>query len=815
MSDNEKNERPAPLSAEALGIPVRAEDFAFVSTQDLPRAEGWLGQDRAVDAIRMAASIEHSDFNAFVLGTPGSGRRTVIRSILKEAAAKKPCPSDWIYVNNFETPDKPIAIELPAGVAMRFRKAMESFIDELANDIPALFESDDYQARRSAIEQKFSEVHETKLGGVFENARAREVVILRTPVGFTVAGTQEGEVLTPETYEALEEKRRAQVDAAIEETQEELAAVLKSFPALQKQHRHEVEDLNYTMATEGVDAAIKVVRDAFADLEAAKDYIENVRHDLIENVAIFLLHEEGADAGPFPVATTKHFAKPQFRDYTVNVIVCHDPEAAEGAPVIEEDLPMLGNLIGRTEFESTMGALNTDFTKIKPGALHLANGGFLVLDARQVLTEPFAWDALKRSLKTGRISIYSPAERMSLVSTVSLVPEPIPLKVRVILLGERLHYYLLSALDPEFPQLFKLEADFNDHLSLDQDLKNDYAKFVGTVARDLGIRPLAPDAMARLFKESARLTSDVERLTLNVSQLSDMMREADFWAAEQGRKVISGGDLDRVIVERERRVGRIRDLSQEAILRETMLIDTEGEAVGQINALSVLQIGGYSFGRPSRLTARTRMGTGKVVDIERETELGGPIHSKGMLILQGYLAATYAGEAPMSLWASLVFEQSYGGVEGDSASAAELLALLSSLAEVPISQSFAITGSVNQFGQIQAIGGVNEKIEGFFDICAARGLTGQQGVLIPAANVKHLSLRQRVIDAVAAEQFRIIPLRSISDAIATTTGRAVGVRDTKGEYPTDSFNGLVEAKLRSFAEARRSFGREMRGGDEK
>ena len=806
---------PKPLAVEALCTPVCSGDFSFKTTDDLPGAKGWLGQDRAVDAIKMSASMTHSGFNAFVLGTPGSGRRSVVHTILSEAAAKRPPPSDWVYVNNFQAPDKPIAIKLPAGVAIRFRTAMESLIDELANDIPALFESDEYQARRNAIEQEFAKFHEDALGGVFENARARQIAILRTPMGFTVAGMSDGEILTPDKYDALTEEQQTAIDVAIEETQEELAEALKSFPIRQKEHRRQIEELNYFMATEGVDDAIKDVRDGFAELDAAQEYIEVVRNELIENAEIFLLREDGAEAGPFPVATTKHFAKPQFREYAVNVIVSHDPNSATGAPIIEENLPTLANLIGRIEFESQLGTLSTDFSMIKPGALHMANGGFLVIDTREILMEPFAWDALKQALKTAKISIYSPGERMSLVSTVSLVPEPIPLKVRVILIGERLHYHLLAAFDPDFRHLFKLEADFNDHLPVGKNVKKSYARLIGSIAKRIGIRPLDPEAMVQMFRESARITSDVERLTLNVSQLSDIMREADFWAADQGRDVISGSDIEKVMAERERRVGRVRDLSQDAIIRKTILIDTDGEHVGQVNALSVVQVGSSSFGRPSRLTARTRMGTGKVVDIERETELGGPLHSKGMLILQGYLATAFATDAPMSLWASLVFEQSYGGVDGDSASAAELLALLSALADAPIDQSFAITGSVNQFGEIQAIGGVNQKIEGFFDTCLARGLTGRQGVLIPHANVKHLALRQRVIDAVGAGKFQIIPMRSISDAIKITTGLSAGERNAKGDYPKGTLNARVEDQLRSFAEARKTYGADMRSGENK
>ncbi|SHL29173.1 Predicted ATP-dependent protease [Roseovarius litoreus] len=805
-------ELPQPLAPERLCVPVTAADFDFATTADLAPDIGWLGQERAVDAIRMAADIPHGDFNAFVLGTPGSGRHRIVRAILAQAAEDRERPSDWVYVNNFDAPDKPRAIELPPGQASRFCKAMEHLIDELANDIPAIFESEDYQTRRNAIEQEFADLHEAEMSQLFERARGRGVAILRTPMGFTVAGLHGGEVLTPDKYEALSEDEQARVDAAVDQTQGELAEVLKAAPAREKQHRARVETLNVEMATAGVDAAIAEVAEAFRDHAPVRAHLDRVRADLIENAQLFLIRDEQMQGGPFPGPTSKHYARPQFQRYAVNVMVAHDGagqgDAAhdtQGAPVIEESLPTLGNLIGRIEYASEMGALVTNFTMIKPGALHRANGGFLVLDALHVLQEPFAWDALKRCLRTGEISIYSPGERLSLISTVSLDPDPIPLKTRVVLVGERLHYYLLAAFDPDFAHLFKLQADLNDHMPAGEDHRQGYARMLGSLAHDAGIRPLEPGAVAATLRESTRLAGDAERFTLDTDTLSDILREADHWADGNDHSAITAADIDRAIAERDRRASRLRDLSHEAITRQTVLIDTDGARIGQINALSVLQIGAATFGRPSRLTARTRMGSGKLVDIERETELGGPIHSKGVLILQGYLASSFATDAPMSLWASLVFEQSYGGVDGDSASAAELLALISSLAEAPIDQSFAITGSVNQFGDIQAIGGVNEKIEGFFDICAARGLTGRQGVLIPAANVKHLALRARVIDAVRDRRFRILPMRSVSDAIAVLMGASAGVRGPDGAYPEGSINARVEARLRAFAEARRAY----------
>lgn len=797
---------PAPLPVVKLSAPVKAEDFTFSTSAEL-HGTNWIGQDRALGALRMAAEMRHSDFNAFVLGNPGSGRRRMTRAILAEAAMNRPRPADWVYVNNFDAPDKPVAIELPPGMATKFRKAMEELIDELANDIPALFDSEDYQTRRRSIEQSYTEEHEAEMSRVFEQARARDVAILRTPMGFTVVGTRDGEVMTPEKYRNLSEDEQAAIDAAVDETEQELAAALKAVPGREKQHRRDVEDLNYAMATGGVDVAIRTLRESFSGIQAVTDYLDAVRGDLIENAEIFLVREDGAEAGPFPVATTRHYAKPRFQRYAVNVVVAQEGDGENGAPVIEEDLPTLANLIGRIEYASEMGALVTNFTMIKPGALHRANGGFLILDARQILSEPFAWDALKRCLRTHEIAIYSPAERLSLISTVSLAPDPVPLDVRVILLGERIFYYLLAALDPDFAHLFKLEADFNDHITTDSDGSGAYAAMIAEIARDGGLRPLDPPAMARIFNESHRMTGDAERLSLSLDHLSDLLREADFWSGSEGHDVIGAEAVEKAVAEREFRAGRLRELGAEAILRETLMIDTDGVRVGQINALSVLEIGGTRFGRPSRLTARTRLGTGKVVDIERETELGGPIHSKGMLILQGYLAAAYATDAPMSLWASLVFEQSYGGVDGDSASAAELLAIISSLSDVPIDQSLAITGSVNQFGDIQAIGGVNEKIEGFFDICAARGLTGRQGVLIPAANVKHLSLRRRVIEAVEAGQFRILPMRTIADGIEALTGTVAGTRLPDGLYPEGSVNRRAEDQLRAFAEKRKAFGR--------
>jgi lon-related putative ATP-dependent protease len=520
---------------------------------------------------------------------------------------------------------------------------------------------------------------------------------------------------------------------------------------------------------------------------------------------VFLESAEAAANAPLPVPNLAAPGHPRLRRYKVNVIVGDRPEGSGGAPVIWESNPTYQHLIGRVEHISQMGALVTDFTLIRPGALHHANGGYLMLDAREILSQPFAWAGLKRCLKDKQIAISSVAEQISLMSTISLEPDPIPLDVKIVLIGDRWLYYFLMALDPDFPELFKVEVDFDDEFDRSEGNAALYAQLISAIGKREALKPIDRSGLACMIDEAARLADDSEKLSLQIGVVADILREADHWAGEAGRGTIAADDIARAVDERRRRSARVRERTQEAIGRNIVLIDTEGAAVGQVNGLSVLQLGHQSFGRPTRITARTRLGSGRVIDIEREVELGGPLHSKGVLILSGFLAARYAPGVPVSLQASLVFEQSYGGVDGDSASSAELYALLSALADVPIRQSFAVTGSVNQFGQVQAIGGVNEKIEGFFDICTGRGLTGDQGVLIPVANVQHLMLRQEVVEACRAGRFAVIPVATIDQGIEILTGRPAGARGTDGRFPTDSINGRVEATLIDYAEKRRRY----------
>jgi lon-related putative ATP-dependent protease len=491
----------------------------------------------------------------------------------------------------------------------------------------------------------------------------------------------------------------------------------------------------------------------------------------------------------------------------VNVMVSNGDGHATGAPVVEELNPTHGNLIGRVEHIAQMGALVTDFLLIKPGALHRANGGYLLIDVRKVLLSPFAWEALKRAIKTREIRIEQPGEAsgFNLVSTQTLDPEPIPLDVRVVLFGDRELYYMLSAADPDFGGLFKVQADFDDSIARSSENDHAYARLIASIVKEHSLKPFDAAGVARLIDEGARLADDREKLSIEIGRIADIAREADYWSGEAKRKLTTRQDVARAIEEQIQRSDRLRDRAQETIARGVVLVDTQGAQVGQINGLSVLQLGSFSFGRPTRITARVRLGSGRVTDIEREVKLGGPLHSKGVMILWGFLAGRYALDLPLTLAASLVFEQSYGGVDGDSASSAELYALLSALAEQPIRQSLAVTGSVNQWGEVQAIGGVNEKIEGFFDICRERGLNEQQGVLIPRSNVQHLMLREDVVEAARHGQFSIYPVTTIDEGIEILTGVKAGDRGAEGRFPAGTINRLVEDKLRTFAERARGF----------
>jgi len=796
--------RPAGLAANQLRSVCDPKSLGFKSTAKLPEIPGLLGQERALNAINLSAGIAHPSFNLYAVGPAGTGRHAAVRDSLEAKAIERPLPQDWVYVNNFQTPHKPKALALPSGLGPEFKAAMNELINDLAAAIPLLFESDEYQSQRNAIEQQHSDNRDAAFEKLSEDARKRHVSILQTSVGFVVTAIKDGKVLNPKDFHKLPEDEKAEIEVRIDATQSELAEFLKTIPKREKEHRKAVEELNATMAAQAVETEINEVAVQFSGIESIEEHLRDVQDDILENADYFIIEPSQQGGGSFPVVTSRFHEYPEFKRYTVNVMVTHGAKDT-CAPVVDEPMPTLANLTGRVEHISTMGTLTTDFTLIKPGALHRANGGYLMLDARRILSESFAWDGLKRCLQNGTISIISPAEKLSLMGTTSLEPDPIPLDIRVVLVGDHFLYSLLVYLDPDFSELFKVQADFNTDLERSAKSNKLYARMIGSIAKREDMKPFTNDGVARIIDEAARIAGNADKLTLRVGQLADIMREADFIADKQRKKLVTQAHVTAAIDAATERSSRISERVQEMIAEKTMLIDTSGSKIGQINGLSVMELDGYSFGRPTRITANVRMGTGKVVDIEREVELGGPLHSKGVLILTSYLAANYAKNMPMSLWASLVFEQSYGGIDGDSASSAELYALLSALSGTAIEQSLAVTGSVNQNGEVQAIGGVNEKIEGFFDVCKHRRLTGRQGVLIPKANVKNLMVREDIARAVENGKFNIYPVSNIDEGIEILTGKHAGKRGRNGTFEAGSINANVENRLREFALTRREF----------
>mgnify|MGYP001618475211 CR=1 FL=1 len=751
-----------------------------------------------MDAVRFGSGIRHEGYNLFVLGPSGMGKLSLVRQLLEEKAIQESKPADWCYINNFSQPHKPHVLKLPHGRGEELRLYMDKLINYLRGAVPALFESDEYRTKAKAIQREFSEQQEHALMELRADAEKQKIVLLQTPDGFAFSPARGDEVISPDEYDKLPQEERERIEAAIAELQERLEKILSHLPQWRRERSERMRQLSRGIMLSTVEHMLNELRAVYSDLPDVLKYFDAVQQDMVEHVDDFRKQEESVSVSGMTV--TLHQT---FHNYQINVLVSNNKES--GAPILSEDNPAYSNLVGRVEHIAQFGALVTDFTLIKPGALHRANGGYLLLDVRKVLMQPLAWEGLKRALQSREIRIESLGQMYGLISTVSLEPEPIPLDIKIVLFGDRLFYYLLQEYDPEFSELFKVAADFEEYIERNADTHLLYARLIATLARKEGLLPYDRYAVARVIEYSARLVGDGERLSMHMRSVADLLREADYWAREAGHVVVTVSDIQQAIDAQIRRQDRVRDRLYEAILRDTLMIDTQGKVAGQVNGLAVIELGNFVFSQPTRITASSRLGKGELINIEREVKLSGAIHSKGILILSAFLAARYARNQPLALSASLVFEQSYGIVDGDSASLAELCALLSNLADVPIKQSLAVTGSVNQLGQAQAIGAVNEKIEGFFDICAARELTGDQGVIIPAANIKHLMLRQNVIAAAEAGQFHIYAVDNVDQAINLLTGLPAGEADVNGEYPEGSLNQRVAVRLNELVRISKSF----------
>jgi len=774
-----------------------------LTTADMPPLEGTIGQPRAVDAVAFGLEINSPGYNLFVAGPAGSGRERTVLDFLRRFAPTRPAPSDWIYIYNFDQPDQPNAIRMPHGRGRKFAADLDGFLEAAQRDIPRAFESEDYERHRREALSELSQRRDTLFDQLQTFARDHGFAIEVTPAGIVTVPLSEGRPLSDEEFQRLPAQLQQEMGQHNKELQERIADTLRQVRQVQKEATDRVRQLDHDVALFTVGPHLDELREDYADQPEVLVYLDQIQIDLPEHLEDFRSDAGEAQQQVFLTRLPGLQREERLTRYRVNVFV--DNNDFIGAPIIIERNPTYYNLIGRIDYRATFGALVTDFRQIKPGALQRANGGFLVLQVLEVLRAPFAWDALKRALICREVTIENLGDQYTALPTERLRPEPIPLDVKVILLGPPEAYYLLYQLDPDFQELFKVKADFAPDMDWNEEHLGNYVAFISRLVRENGLRHFDRSAVARVIEYGSRLREDQRKLSSRLRDIADVVSEANYWAGKAGHDIVQATDVDQAIAKQKYRSNLIEERIQEMIDNGTIMIDTAGAREAQVNGVAVIDLGGYAFGKPSRITARVSSGRGSVQSIEREIELSGPIHSKGFLILTGFLAGQYSQQHPLSISATITFEQSYDEVEGDSASSTELYALLSALAGLPLHQGIAVTGSVNQHGEIQAVGGVTSKIEGFFAVCKAKGLTGEQGIIIPATNVPNLVLDEEVIDAVRAGQFHIWAVRTIDEGIELLTSSPAGQRGPDGQYPEGTVHRLVEDRLRGYAERLRDF----------
>ena len=803
------------LRSEQLYKKCDPHKLGFSSTAELEERLSALGQDRAINAVELGINIHSRSYNLFCLGPEGTGKTSLVKRILEKEAKQRTTPDDWAYIYNFDEPHKPSAINFPAGEAVDFAKDIDNLTETFETTLPALLDSEEYRAGVNIIDQKFKEKKEEYIKILQKKAKGKSVSLLQMQVGLVVAPIKNGEVLSPEAFDQLPEEEKKSLIEDLNMMQQEIENSAKDLPDYEEKRRKEIDSLKENFVKSATKNPIEKLKKKYKSNKKAVAFLKNMQKYIMDNIDEFLPTNEqplvaGAEEDPL-TALLSRLNKPEENKYAkfkVNVIVKHTPFS--GAPIITLDHPTQGNLVGKVEKLQQYGALLTDFSLIKAGALHEANGGFLLIDARKLLIQPFAWDSLKRAIASKNIKIEAPSDDTSF-TTISLDPEPIPLDVKIILTGDEDLYELLLSRDPDFSDFFKVKADFGILMDRTEENEIEYAKLIGSLSKKKKLRSLNPQAVAKVIEYSSRLAEDSEKLSAHIASIGDLLREADYWARKSKAKQIGKNHIEQAIEAQIYRSDRIKKAMLEQIDKGTILMDVEGERVGQINGLVVYDFGEHSFGKPARITTQVRLGRGEFLNIEREIALSGPIHTKGVLILQSLLANRFAKTSPLSLSASIVFEQSYGGVDGDSASSTEYYCLLSAIADLPIRQSIAVTGSINQFGEIQPIGGVNEKIEGFFDVCAHNGLTGTQGVIIPRTNVSNLMLREDILKAVEEGTFHIYAIDTVDDGIEILTGVKAGKLNKNGKYPAGSVNAIVSQKLDEYYQCYVHYAKETQG----
>jgi len=773
------------------------ESLGFAHTDELPSLEGIIGQERAVRALHFGLGIKEQGFSVFVAGPPGTGKITAVKNFIEELAAGQPVPADWCYVHSFRQPQRPRALELPTGKGAGLQDDLQQIIALVQRDIRRAFNSEEYGRRRTEQLEVFAARRNELLNALGKAVHEKGFTLQVTPVGFMVTPLVDGRMVKEEEFMSLPAEVREGFAHRKDELQGTIQDAMRHLGGVEREAREALERLDREVAEFVVVPLVAPLQDKYGELPAVLEYLDEVREDLLRNYGLF--KEAGFEAEPREQKGGPLRTDP-VRKYEVNVLV--DNSGRRGAPVVMEVNPSVPNLVGRIDREAQFGALVTDFTMIRPGSLHNANGGYLVIPVDELLKNPLSWSVLKRAMRNERISIEDFGDRAGILSAKSLQPEPVPFCAKVVLLGSPDLYRLFYLLDPEFQELFKVKAEFDSVMPRNPENARKYAALFATLCRKEGLRHIDASGIARLVEYGSRMAEDQEMLSARFADIADVVREANHYALSEGAEYILSGHIRQAVGERLHRVNLVQEKLAEWLDRGVLLVETDGAQAGQVNALTVADLGDISFGRPVRVTAGVAAGRSGVVDIEREARLGGPVHTKGVLILGGFLAERFGRDEPLTLAVRLVFEQSYAGVDGDSASVAELAAIMSALTGVPVRQGIAVTGSMNQKGRVQAVGGVNEKVEGFFDLCRARGLTGGQGVVIPRANVQNLMLKEEVVEAVRAGRFAVFPVDTVDEALSVLTGEA-----------PERLQALAEERVKALREILHDYGEDGAAGD--
>lgn len=791
-----------PLPVDELSRKCPHETFTFNTTADLPLLTEIIGQERALKSIEFGLGITNNNYNIFLLGDTGTGKDTTVKGIVEAKAINEGVPDDWCYVFNFADPDCPKAINLPPGKGEVFAAEMEGLVGALRRDIPKVFESKDYEKHRDEILDGQQERTRLIFNRLEQKTAEKGLYLKKSASGLSVLPGKGGKAMSTEEFDALPKDKRDEITESLRIMQDKLSDAIRDARAIDKETKERINALDREVVQYVVNPLMNELFETFKEFPCVMEYLERVKDDILNNIDDFRPREEAPLVlGAFKLPTKE----PAFERYRVNIIV--NNKDTKGAPVVFETNPTYYNLFGRLEYRVQFGVASTDFTMIKSGSIHKANGGYLIVNALDVLRNIFVYDSIKRMIKNGEVRMEDVWEQYRLISSATLKPEAIPVKIKLILIGEPFIYYLLYNLDKEYRKLFKVKADFDTVMPRDEANIYKYASYIATHCKEEELIPFDRSGVGRVVEYGARLAGHKDKLTTRFNEIKNLIVEASYWAGIDGSQTVSARHIDRADAEKVYRHSKFEDKLRDYIIDDTIMVDTEGRVVGQINGIAVLDPGDYAFGKPSRITARTYMGDAGIVNIEREVKMSGKIHNKALMIFTSFLGERFAREFPITLSASICFEQLYDEIEGDSATCAEVYALMSSIADLPIDQGFAVTGSMNQLGEVQPIGGVNEKIEGFFDVCKAKGLTGAQGVIIPRRNVRNLMLRAEVIEAVEQGRFAIYPIDNIDEGLEILTGMTAGGRDAVGNYPEGTINSLVEKRLLALAKGLKEFGR--------